>query len=175
MARKLIQYEAVINDLDGTDLPSDAKSTEFAWDAGNGLRLFRIDISDVQSKEMQEFLQPFMDAASKSEKLTSVLRPRGKPGPASLPRSATRDGDLPPDVSQKRALPNDPQSETARKLRDRAARLAIKEWANGNGWNLGNNGRTPRDAILAYYEANPNGYIPESTLQDALAHVGDYA
>lgn len=52
-------------------------------------------------------------------------------------------------------------------MSDRAARTAIREWANGNEYAVGKTGKIPVEVLQAFMEANPDAYVPESTLIDA--------
>lgn len=151
MARKLVTHIDIWSDLDGAPLPEDSKPVEFSFDG----RVYFIDLSDVQTKEVQEFLQPYMDAAHRNLKIASHYKLR-KPATPAIPAEPTGD-------RVNSAPPGDGPYQNA--LRDRKARAVIKKWANKNGWELGARGRVPVDVILAYQDKHPGAYIPESTLQ----------
>lgn len=155
MARELIQYVKKTDDITGEVLDDlTGETIELGIDG----RLHLLDLSDVNAKELRDFLSPYLDAAHDTRKI-GLVEPK-KP----------KAGEKPP-----RARPGEdgPASQT---MRDREARTRIREWARVNGYEVADNGIIHFEIVLAFHKAHPRTYIPETTLtyaQSSAANQGD--
>lgn len=152
MGRRLVQYTEYKDDIDGSPCTEDS-SIEFAIDG----YVYTIDLTDVRSKEVREFLAPYQEAAHRKVKVPKGLMPetdkrlRGTSEPASGDGPGPRGGDH------------------VGTMRDRDARRKLRDWANDNGYEVSPMSRIPNEIVLAFHKAHPRTYIPASTLQQALA------
>lgn len=154
MARKLIQYIEITDDFD-RESPAD-ETVEIAIDG----MVYELDLQDPRAKEVREFLHPFMEVAH--DKWRMPPRP-GKKRKAVTAQALT---ETPKPMA-------DGGVKTSALMRDRAARNEIREWANANGHELAKTGKIPVEVLRGFREANPDAYIPETTLIDAgLSDVG---
>lgn len=136
MARQLIQYVRLTDDLDGTEGDETQIDTiELGLDG----TMYELDLTHIHVKELREFLQPYLDAAHSK---------------ARLPKRAM----------QKPSLPTRPPRQ-ANINRDRDARAEIRSWARQNGFEIGTRGFIKPEAVVAFREANPSAYVPASTIQ----------
>ena len=148
MARKLVQYIEITDDFD-RESPAD----ETVVIALDGV-VYELDLTDPKAKEIREFLHPFMQVAHDQWKMPP--RP-GKKRKSLMAQGVT---ETPKPV------------DTSTKMRDKEARDTIRQWANANGRELSKTGKIPVEVLRAFQSANPDAYIPETTLIDAgLRHA----
>lgn len=148
MARKLVQYIEITDDFDRNS-PAD-ETVEVAIDGV----VYELDLSSVTAKELREFLHPYQEVAHDSWKMPPRKKRRKGPVAQALTEA--------PKPAKSKA-----SEDYAAMMSDRAARTAIREWANGNEYAVGKTGKIPVEVLQAFMEANPDAYVPESTLIDA--------
>ncbi|MEV6925563.1 Lsr2 family protein [Dactylosporangium sp. NPDC051485] len=130
---KRITY-ALDDDLDGT--PAD-ETVPFELDG----TAYTIDLSKTHAEELREALDPFVQGASTvPQQETARVVPswstrRGRPSrPTSRPTSSPDQG--PPDAAQRKAV-----------------NTAIRDWARGAGYEVGDRGRINKTVVEAYHQA----------------------
>lgn len=144
MARKLIQYIEITDDFD-RDSPAD-ETVEIALDG----QVYELDLSSVRAKEIREFLHPYVEVAHEQWKMPPRKKKRGKSVTAQALTETPK-----------------PKSDYASAKRDKEARDKIRSWAEGVGWELAKTGKIPVDVLREFMEANPDAYVPATTLIDA--------
>lgn len=146
MARKLISYIEITDDFD-RNAPAD-ETVELAIDG----MVYELDLSDIRAKEVREFLQPYRDAAHDQWKMP--------------PRPGKKRKGVTAQVITEVPKPRDPAGYAA-KMTDRDARKVIREWAASNGQPTAPTGKIPVEVLQSFMTANPDAYVPETTLRDA--------
>lgn len=146
MARKLVQYIEVTDDFD-RELPAE-ETVEVAIDG----TVYEVDLSSVRAKELREFLAPYQEVAHDHWKVPPRQTKKRKSPVAQVVTEVPKPQEM--GVYQT-------------KMTDKAARAAIREWANENGWEVATTGKIAVEALEAFIEANPGAYVPETTLRDA--------
>ncbi|TPW77303.1 histone-like nucleoid-structuring protein Lsr2 [Schumannella soli] len=113
------------DDLSGEDLPDGTRSTTFAF---NGVQ-YSIDLSDENVAKLEAALQPFIDAGTRVG-APSGLRRSGARATGSGGSGSSGSGRSPEDLA------------------------AIREWANANGYSVGDRGRVKGEILEAYDKAH---------------------
>lgn len=80
MARVAKTTYVVTDDLDGSELPEDTQPTIFGWDG----KQYEIWLSEANHKELEDFLQKFVDEAAEIKQQSSASRTRSS-GTAAKP------------------------------------------------------------------------------------------
>lgn len=145
MARKLVHYIEITDDFDREN-PAD-ETVEVAID---GL-VYELDLTTVVAKGLREYLAPFQDAAH--DKWRMPPRP-GRKGKAVTAQALTQ-------------APKPRGEDYAARLTDKAARDHIRAWAKAQGQEIAMTGKIPVETIKAFMIAEPDAYVPETTLRDA--------
>lgn len=115
------------DDFDGTELPEGTRSTTFSL---NGVQ-YSIDLSDDNAAKLEEALKPFIEAGTRVGAPAGVRRSGARAaGSASRSSSPSGSGRTPEDLA------------------------AIREWANSNGYSVGDRGRIKGEILDAYDAAH---------------------
>ena len=146
MARKVVTYIEMTDDFDGC--PAE-ETVELAIDG----MVYELDLSSVRAKEIRELLHPYQEVAH--DKWRQPPRPKKKPK-STVAHAVTQ---VP--------KPDDSSARYAAMLNDREARKVIRTWADANGRPTSRTGKIPTETLQAFMEANPDAYVPESTLTEA--------
>jgi len=145
MARKVVTYIEMTDDFDGC--PAE-ETVELAIDG----MVYELDLSSVRAKEIRELLHPYQEVAH--DKWRQPPRPKKKPK-STVAQALT---EVP--------KPRDSASYAA-KMNDRKARVTIRAWAEANGRPTARTGKIATETLQAFMEANPDAYVPETTLSEA--------
>lgn len=140
MARQLIQFVKLTDDLDGTEGDETTIQTvELSFEG----TVYSLDLTREHAEDLRDVLAPYIEAAHDRRRLPKANRPKVADRPIYAPKRVPAATGI---------------------ERDKDARAQIRKWASENGFSITGRGIIRGEAVTAYQKANPGAYIPPSTL-----------
>lgn len=151
MAKKVVTYVQLIDDLDGAELPrGEGQTIRYGW-RGNE---YEIDLSDKHATELDAMMGNLVSKSQRVGRLTS--------GPSHHRPAATPKKQTPalPNNSEQPALPSGEKSRTQIAMERREFLKEIREWANRQGIEQAAAGRLSEATRQAWDAAHPDRPCP---------------